>query len=953
MSGTKDCKFCDKRGLLWLPLRYSAVVTDDVAALTVLPTLSGTLGKGVTDVVLTQAKYAVRLLRPGYLYVLLERKGIKYWDAYMVLQDAFLYKFNPEEPPQLTPTFSCERHTCGVNASMVSIPEANDVPTVWALFTPTAMTQAKLDEYKANAAAYATAGKLQTFSPADWLAKKTNQPHSLLAPQLLTQVAEYVLFTQPGNPFGTPLGKTLECQLFTGTQDAYAGTPSDDKGHYAGRLGNIYNKIKHDGHAALALYDHIGITQELNNFRNAALEPIEEFLTKSDKEGIDNQRKLEVSQAIEDIKNGFIKTGIGLAQKRIEAVESRPLPDMNESNAKTLRSLGRIKEAEELEARVKRNHAARDANRQRMLQGADAEREWNRKYASQLDMVGIKTFQSQLTALSEACAKKADSRADSHLSWLTAPRLVDAFDTFDPADLGSGFCFTQEHSLCTFGMFGIDKNKPKLAEWMKVSKVERTNLYMRANLYNQKSLQEEAGKAFAEAQTLVAAAGGLGHVASAPWLKAGKGLIDTLKKTDSAWDEWLRDKVVKSIHEGKTKVQPGNKIHNLSTFHRGNEGRMYACIAEWSQALSNKAGKMDKLIQATVGMLLFGKMGDLVEKIGLEELMLKVSPEKLADGYKKRSAQRNQELAERDAAKKAGRLPKQLATPDPVDVLIQDEQRKVRDKVKLTLDELDKGKRPETNNFRQARMGVLLMSIEGLALTLKLNGDKELSERGKWEVAASVLSLTSICFDIVYAVAKSLREIKPFEKMLGVDKALDVVRGGLKMTAGTLSAAAGGISMVLDFQSSIEEYDKERPNWLLAGLYVLRSANGAFNVGLGLIAAFSYTGPLLLRMSGSGVAVATRLAPLLAKAGTFAVEKVAIARTLWLIRVARFNMIGLTITVVEVGYRCFIMDDDLENWCQACCFRKDKSKGWFNEKPYPDGKKELEELEKAYKAISE
>lgn len=94
---------------------------------------------------------------------------------------------------------------------------------------------------------------------------------------------------------------------------------------------------------------------------------------------------------------------------------------------------------------------------------------------------------------------------------------------------------------------------------------------------------------------------------------------------------------------------------------------------------------------------------------------------------------RRQGHAERDAAKKANRLPKQLTTPDPVDVLVQDEQRKVRDKVQLTLEELDKGKRPETNNFRQARLGVLLMSIEGLALTLKLNSEQEqLSARGKW-----------------------------------------------------------------------------------------------------------------------------------------------------------------------------------------------------------------------------
>lgn len=56
--------------------------------------------------------------------------------------------------------------------------------------------------------------------------------------------------------------------------------------------------------------------------------------------------------------------------------------------------------------------------------------------------------------------------------------------------------------------------------------------------------------------------------------------------------------------------------------------------------------------------------------------------------------------------------------------------------------------------------------------------------------------------------------------------------------------------------------------------------------------------------------------------GAVAAEAVAAARTLWLIRLARVNLIGLAITAGGVGCRCFIMDDDLENWCQACCFRK-------------------------------
>lgn len=301
---------------------------------------------------------------------------------------------------------------------------------------------------------------------------------------------------------------------------------------------------------------------------------------------------------------------------------------------------------------------------------------------------------------------------------------------------------------------------------------------------------------------------------------------------------------------------------------------------------------------------------------------------------------------------------------DPIEVLIRDEQRKVRDKVKITLVELEKGKRPETNNFRQARMGVLLMSIEGLALTLKLTNDKELTYRGMAEVAASVSSLIGMTFDLVYAVTKSLREIEPFKSMATVeieplksiatvDKSADIIRGGLKMTAGTFSAAAGVISALLDLYSGFIEVNKERTNFVLTGMYVFRAGANGLAVRYGFLAAVSYTEPLLKHLLSNGGAIGTRLAPLLKRAAEHVGEEMVAARTIWLIRVARFNLIGVAITVGEIVYRCWIMDDDLENWCQACCFRKNKNKGWLSEKPYPDAVEELQELEKAFKVITQ
>ena len=75
----KDCKFCDKNGLFILPLRYAAVVGEGAAGN--VPALPGKLGDKVRHITLDNASYAPRLLRAGFLYVLIKRAGLLYWEG--------------------------------------------------------------------------------------------------------------------------------------------------------------------------------------------------------------------------------------------------------------------------------------------------------------------------------------------------------------------------------------------------------------------------------------------------------------------------------------------------------------------------------------------------------------------------------------------------------------------------------------------------------------------------------------------------------------------------------------------------------------------------------------------------------------------------------------------------------------------------------------------------------
>ncbi len=964
----KDCKFCDKNGLFILPLRYAAVVGEGAASN--VPALPGKLGDKVRHITLENASYAPRLLRSGFLYVLIKRAGLLYWEGYFADDDAFLSKFPVDTPPSAAVNFSCDRTTCGINASLIAIDKIEFVEKIYLLFTPTAMTKNRLDAYAANADASVQKGQMQVFLPKEWAAGSTEQPHSLKPDELGKYVPEAVLARQYQNACKSPLGKNLMQQLYMASCDAYSGITILPMATPGGRIGKLEEKMVATKAAAFVLFDPIGITQELNDFRNAAMQPLENFLDSEDKEKVSNRRKLEVMIAIEDVKDSAIKYGVEIRKKSLAEMDAMRMPTIDKDNAAILRKLNRVKEAEIIEDRMRKNEAAREKRREQILATSEQnEREkFSSKYESLIALDEIDLFKKTLENLSKKADVETRKRNADHIKWVTSAELVDAFDTYDEQNLGSGFCFTLEHSLCTFGMFAYKGNLPLLRKWMDVTTIERKNLYMRTNFYNLKSLYEEAKKTFQDAKDQVEASGDISKVQSAPWLKACKGLVDSFKKIDSAWDEWLRDKDVIKIHTGQEEAKVGSKIHSLSKYHRSAEGMAFARISEWTQALSSTSSRLDKAISSVVGALLYSKLTDLAEKIGFEELMnplktklvgeLQEKAKKYADTLKTENEKNKLEQgidkkAERMARAEATRIAQADAAKveGSIEKLIQDEQLKVKNKIKLTLDELDTGKRPATNNFRHARLGVVLMSIEGISLSTKLTHFTD-SPRIKAEITASILSLSSMSFDLVYAVAKSIREIDPYKNIAGINNAADVIRGGLKMTAGTLGASAGAIASCLDMLSAYDEYNKERVNWILFGIYVGRAIIGLFNTGLGMIAAFSYAAPLLWRIASSTLmsnsVLALRMTHFFAESATLA-GRLAAGRTLWLIRLARFNLIGVAVTVVEVGYRVWIMDDDLENWFQACSYRKNR--GWFSEKPYDTAEKELMELQKAFKAI--
>lgn len=993
MNTKRDCKYCDKRGLLWLPLRYCTVSTDEVETLKLLPDIVGKkIGQNVVDLKLSHSKYAVRLLRAGYLYVLIERSGIKYWDAYQVLEDAYLYKFNADSPPQITPKFSCDPGSCGVNASMVAIPEAKNVRNIWALFTHAPLTKAKLAEYKGNADAYSKEGKIQFFSPSAWLDGEIEQAHSLLPPELLKTVAEYVLFTQPGNPLESPLGKVLEEQLFPAINAAYAGSPPDEKGVYGGRLGTLQHAIKRNGYASLVLYDHIGLTQELNDFRNDAFKPIDDFLGRTEGAGPNNTRKFDIYHAITEWRGLMEKGLVTDAENSIERADilrraEREPPFCDDT--KEMRALkytgssgmvpvpgAHLKYPTRASWEAANSKIVDDFENQRendeeiylQFAASKGKKDWQNRYAPQLDLAEMERFMSRMNAISHNTQGAVARRSQQHLHWLKSARLLQAFDVCDQHDPISGEALSAQVFQCIFGMEGSPQAEGVLVDWATATGIKRENLLLRAFTRDQNGVKKEADKALTEVTEQVTGTTEYSVMPATSWHKAIKGLVSAVKSTDSALDEWMRNQ--------------GQSANYLNPKHIANvEARCFYFISTLTRSVVRKGvgGRLENAVVVRANALMASYLGDLALELEYKHLNNQIQPEKWKDLKAKHATAEMQAkaAAERKSSQQKRAYRKALRAKAELQnaaiSLVVDAQLKAKLQIanaaktlgwaelqtqleasaeehlgfKRTADELKSkpvphGKVPAypspTNNYHQVRLGGVLAGIESLALLGKFHSLKEFGfNLASAEIFASACSLGSTLSDMMYAYTKSVRELPKYAAFDGVNKGGDIVRGGFKVTAGLLASIAGAITAWSDFAAIHKERDPFQRAILSA-----RFLSGSASSVTGAIAAYSYSGPFLQHLASKK----GRSPPSKRTLQTLSRYAIKISNRVTLLRiVAYLGWIGVAITVVDLayaGYRWYVDYTAVTRWLSRCTFREVKTN-----KGFATQKEELSEFEKA------
>ncbi|MBB5020566.1 hypothetical protein HNQ59_003887 [Chitinivorax tropicus] len=971
MPTKKDCRFCDRKGFKWLPLLYGVVAAEDPASLAPLPAkLPATLGKQVTDLALhDHCRYAVRMPHAGYFYVLIERKGVKYWTAYQVVDGGYLYEFTPETPPQLKPSFSCSPVACGVTASMINISDAQDVPHIWVLFTPAPLTVAKLADYKKNCTTYAGQGKLQHFQPAAWLAGQTQQPHTLPSHEIERTVAEYLCFgkNQPGEAYH----RLLDNQYFSAEINSIAG-----------KLGGISSALALYQIPGFVIHDPIGITQTLNDARNDAFRLFDDFMKQTER-GRPNRDRLPVLEVIgkfkQAINTGFVvdaqNSVIQRDMQRRAKIEPifpddsglRKKHKMWANRAYTHHSRQQWEAAHPNE--VTEFERAREKDLQQLIEQAAqlGKRRWDEHYAPLLDTGKLDRFEKKLASLSTTMATRAKERTPPHLAWLKTERVLQAFDCFDPQDNLSGEALRANVMGCVFGMEGSPEAATILDEWAAATHIDRNNLLMRALTRDQQAVKQAVNTLLAEATAFAATQTDLSAEPTTSLKAAIKGVVSMFKSTDSALDEWMRNQ-----KQSATYLNP----RHLANY----EARFSYFISTLCRAVTRKAigSKAEMAFATRMACLMQSQLGDLAFELEHSTLMAKINQTDWdnkerayhTEAARAQAARMRKTGAEIKAYRQATEA--KLAIQHGMVDLITDAQLKAKIQISQGAGRLGwtalqqqleasakqhtqyddalkalKGKATPaervpttpspTNNYHQARIGMVLIGIESIALAGKLGKLKAEFDLVAYEVLGGVLALGSALMDMTYACVKSVRELPQYNVINGINKGADIVRGGFKLAAGMFGLGAGIVSGVLDWNKFNLEKDTSQKVILLIRLV----ANGLSTFS-STIAAYSYSAPYFeYQVARQGQRTATkRILSILAK-GADALSK----RVLLLRFVAWLGWVGVIITVADLSYsayRWYIDSQSLEKWFGNCLFRKDQSIYG-----YASVEDELKEFEKA------
>ena len=912
----KLCDQCKTTGLPILPVRYT-VVPKNVKA-TLPKWASGDRIKSVK--IGSEFHYALRTLRTGFVYLFYQTnaRGSMQWECYSVSPDGCLrLQPSPQAARRQDEEFHCKTHgpeNTVVNYIVIEQPEK--CGATWIAFSEIQWSEKTIQEYTTNSA-FRNA-RMQTLYPAE-MAKGTKHSHGAIASaEAIKEVIEYSgNFSRGQWPHDSVADNftyedgSYDKTHLSKTSTRYPWYQRQGRENYLlwhMNLRATTSTAKHTPHV-LALWDAVGIAQELNGFRNDAAGWIQKYGSERAMQitaanaiaGLEKalpdaaEADVEAKQALAVSATRSHQTGpAGPAALRKQAIakndpryaEAADLHEQWEPQDVPHYYISRIDSAlylppaawrsdvDKTKADVKAYLASRGPNHEKAIKDA-REDSW-KEYKEKINFDSISDFNGKWKDFQRDIDLVIDRRTATLVKWLEAPLFVEALEDYHPTDLQDGVMFEDLIGEITFGMGSSPSGRKKINEWIKEAKASvKGNLLWRAIALNQQGAIPELDQALAaakehqERRTVATALNTEGTVA-----KILKGFADTCKKAAS-----LNTTNIKAASEKGTTAF-GIRIKPTRTFG------------------------IDR-IGLTVGNLVFGhfQVPGLADYLSEKIIQHIFSIRAFVDVNDSKALIVAQ--AEVDPTSRM-RLIKRLETAK---TFLEETKPEIKTAQTASLDASWRNFKNTNPNaadtVRDARLSVVVMLIEYLNFQ-KILGDCALKNDGKsWILlSASAATISSGLFDVASAPAKSI---------FGDDK---IVRGTdswtnqkLKLFGGALSLYATMIGAIFDYSYAVK--NGEQGNRMLAALYSLKAFLGGANVLNIAYTTYSYSAPAIARLTAQEAVYEGAARGLSARA----VAAVA-SRTLLM-------SLGTWITVGTLGIQCLIWYYDRQKlrwWCESCAF---------------------------------
>lgn len=488
MSDSHECPTCKIIGLPILPLRYAlAWAGDDVVEGKRAPDLG--LPFDVSDyppLGTDNAKYTLRLLRGGYLYVYDEAR--RQWSAYEVAPGGQLYAFDMAEGPVLGASAQdvvCSRSGARSLARCIQVKDAAKAGKLWLVHSDTQWTT---DVLKRHEESEYRALHMRCIDVGAWFRAKgrKTQKHLALLEGVFDSVSEYALKASPksyfnaGNADGA--GKTAGTASISGVtvtpEPAFMFSPYDfaalDRSDFSGVLwGETPNQpVSRDPYAMVALGDPVGLTAEVGALMNDRLAG---FLAEPGR-----ARPLAASAAIQQLRETVEHQTVLKSVNTTDAVSS----DIG-SYADARGGMGAgdlVRENVDLDANdLKKIRANAWASSGYLERYNEAAREsWQAQHDSELRVID-ETIIAPLARV--------------HVILLESTKLrVHLQCNYDPDDALSGAGYLGVVLSCIVDTQDKLPQAELYGRWLESSPQDKNNLLLRAYLLNQDRLAEQVAR---------------------------------------------------------------------------------------------------------------------------------------------------------------------------------------------------------------------------------------------------------------------------------------------------------------------------------------------------------------------------------------------------------------------------------------------------------------------------